>query len=82
VQLTGAKATIENSVLHFPKGTVHEPVYHLVKDSSAVFINDSVDGYGRLGKVGFGSTVKITGGHWVSATGGSAGTKQGRKSTG
>jgi hypothetical protein len=82
VELSGAKANIENSVLHFPQSTVHEAVYHLTKNSGAVFTNDSIDGYGSRGHVGVNSTVKVTGGHWVPATGVSARTKHARQTTG
>jgi hypothetical protein len=68
VELSGARATIENSVLHFPEGTIHESVYHLVKSSGAEFTNDSIDGYGRPGHTSGNSTVKVTGGKWVPSS--------------
>lgn len=67
VELSGAKVTIENSVLHFPNGTVHEAVYHLVKGSGAEFTNDRISGYGRTGTVSANSTVKVSGGQWEKA---------------
>ena len=69
VQLSGAKATVENSVLHFPEGTVHEAVYHVVKKSGAVFTNDNVSGYGKTGHVSGNSSLKVTGGRWVATSG-------------
>ena len=48
----------------------------------AVFTNDRVHGYGIAGHVGPTATVKVTGGHWVLASGAGTGTgadtKQGR----
>jgi hypothetical protein len=84
VQLSGAKANVEDSVLHFPRSAPHEPVYHVVKNGVAVFTNDRVHGYGIAGHVGPTATVKVTGGRWVLAsgagtgTGSGAGNKQGR----
>ena len=71
VQLSGANATVEDSVLHFPVGTVNDDVYHVVEGSNAVFTNDSISGYGRTGHVSKDSTLEVNGGHWVSATGAS-----------
>lgn len=68
VELTDAKVTVENSVLHFPKGTVHDAVYHLAKNATAEFTNDLIEGYGRRGRVSKNSTLQVTGGHWVAAT--------------
>ena len=70
VQLSGAEATIEDSVLYFPGAPPYEDAYRLSEHAGAVFKNDKVDGYGRRGLVSKNSTVAIHGGHWVSATGG------------
>ena len=69
VQLGGANVNIENSVLHFRGGTIHEPVYHVVSRSNAVFTNDAIHGYGTSGHVSKNSTLHVNGGHWVSVTG-------------
>jgi hypothetical protein len=70
VELSGAKVTVEDSVLHFPRGTLHEAAYHLVKRSTGTFSNDLIEGYGKRGHVSKNSAVQVTGGHWVAATGG------------
>ena len=51
VEVSGGNVTVENSVLHFPPGTIHESVYHVVKRSNAVFTNDAIDAYGKPGHV-------------------------------
>lgn len=79
VQLSGAEATVEDSVLHFPRSAPHEPVYHVVKNAVAVFTNDRVHGYGIAGHVGATATVKVTSGHWVLASGAGNGTGAGNK---
>jgi hypothetical protein len=69
VQLSGASLTIENSVLQFPQGTIHEAVYHITKKSDAVFTNDDVTGFGETGRVLRQSVLEVNGGHWRSVTG-------------
>jgi hypothetical protein len=69
VELSGALVTVEDSVLHFPGGTIHEPVYQITKKSDAVFTNDRVTGFGRTGRVLRQSTLEVNGGRWVSVTG-------------
>jgi hypothetical protein len=69
IQLSGATVSVENSVLTFPKGTVHEPVYRVGKRSTVVFTNDAIHGFGRSGKVSKNSTVHVHGGQWVSVSG-------------
>jgi hypothetical protein len=69
VQLSGAIATIENSVLHFSPGANDESVYDVVNRSGAVFTNDAVDGFGSTGHVAKNSTLQVSGGRWVSESG-------------
>ena len=69
VELSGASVTIENSVLDFPSGTMHEAVYHVARRSSVVFANDAVHGFGRTGRLARNSALRVTGGHWVSVSG-------------
>ncbi len=69
VELSGASVTVQNSVLHFPAGTVHEAVYHVGRRSTAVFTNDAISGYSQPGHVSKNSTLHVSGGHWVSVTG-------------
>ena len=69
VELSGASVTIENSVLDFPSGTMHEAVYHVARRSSVVFTNDAVQGFGRTGRLARNSALQVAGGHWVSVSG-------------
>lgn len=65
VQLSGADVTVSDSVLRFPAGAVHEPVYHVAAGSEVQFAGDSVQGFGRKGHVSAGSTVEVSGGTWT-----------------
>ena len=66
VQLSGANATVENSVFHFPPGQLHERVYNVAQKSSAVFTNVAIKGQAHTGRVTSDSTVHIKGGDWRS----------------
>jgi len=65
VQVSGADITLTKVTLKFPRGTTHEPVYHLASDSEATFSNDVVQGYGRTGSAAAGSSVHISSGRWT-----------------
>jgi hypothetical protein len=65
LQLSGATVTVADSVLQFPGGTVHEPVYHLSRQSMVRLIGDVVTGYGRDGSVSARSEVHISLGTWT-----------------
>jgi hypothetical protein len=70
VQSTGGTVKIENSLLLFPFGTAHEPVYHAVNTTSLDFESDTVAGYGSLGTLDQSSNVTVEGGTWVPWPGG------------
>jgi hypothetical protein len=65
IQLSGARVTISDSTLAFPRGSPPEPVYDVGGSSRVTFRGDVVDGYGRRGQSGAKSTVSVIGGHWT-----------------
>jgi hypothetical protein len=68
VQFSGANATVQHSVLHFPGGEIHERVYNVTKGSHAVFANVAIKGPAHPGHVSHDSTAHVTGGDWSSVS--------------
>jgi hypothetical protein len=67
VQVSGGSVTVTGSQLVFPDATTHERVYGLTKGSTAGFVADLVQGYGREGDTDSSSSVHIVGGTWTPA---------------
>lgn len=58
--------TVEDSTttIGYPRDQIHERAYFAKNNTSASFIDDSVSGYGKVGKVSSTSSVVVTGGRW------------------
>jgi hypothetical protein len=65
LQLKGANVTVTGSRLRFPRGSIHEAVYHLARGSQAQLIDCTVRGYGQVGSADATSVIKVVGGRWT-----------------
>jgi hypothetical protein len=65
VQVTGSDASINQSILIVPPGTVHESVYKATQSSAVTFGADYVTGYGSPGTASPDSSVTVSGGTWI-----------------
>jgi Bacterial Ig-like domain (group 3) len=57
---------VENSTttIGYPRDQIHEKAYFAQNNTDARFINDTVSGYGKQGRVSSSSNVTVTGGRW------------------
>ena len=66
VEVTGGYASVTQSTLIVPPGTVHESVYHAASGSTVALNGDTVLGYGAAGTVDRSSLVNVSGGTWTA----------------
>jgi hypothetical protein len=73
VELNHADVTLQNSLVSFPTGTVHEDVWHSGWNTVLNLVDNVVADYGHQGVTRRTSQVSITGGTWTPHVGGDGG---------
>ena len=71
IEVSNGNLNVSNTFVRVPPGDVHEPLYHATHDSTVVFDNDVVSGYGTPGTTDDTSTTEVQGGSWTPASGAS-----------
>ncbi len=72
IEVSGGNLNVSNTFVRVPPGDVHEPLYHATHDSTVVFDDDVVAGYGTPGTTDDTSTTEVQGGSWTPAGGASS----------
>ena len=72
IEVSSGNLNVSNTFVRVPPGDVHEPLYHATHDSTVVFDNDVVAGYGTPGTTDDTSTTEVQGGSWTPAGGASS----------